>query len=389
MSSTRHQSPSADPDTAPERHTSDPSIAGINIGLNVIGRVARNRTDPQRRAMVWIHNYALHTRLTADMLSEDLDLSRAEIRAALSDPLFPHMTKFVEKTAALRARFEAQLPRICTNRVSETVRLAMLEAYEDSVFSLCVGPERVGKTTPFFDLFLRQYMDCGIFFTSPESRDMRSYIAAWATALGITTTRAKKNDLMRDQVCKTMETGIIRLVCMDEAQRNFPTDLAGAFPEKIEFQRTVWDTAEISRRARLGRDKGGGIGIVNMVTPQFEHDLCTALDTNRRWKPGQFEGRMRRSHTPDTLTETEVRAIARHHAADFDPASIDTLVAVTLASPGLLGFLGNVIGKIRFMVRHQNKEVSPALVAEAARIMLRGTTTERKAKERAAKAKQA
>lgn len=387
MSSTRYQSTSADPDTANERHLSDPTIAGINIGLNIIGRVARNRTEAERRAMVWVHNYALHTRITADMLSEDLEFSRAEIRAALSDPGFEHMGRFVDQVKKLRGVFEANLPVICDNRVSETVRLSMLEASEDSVPVMCVGPERVGKTTPFFDLFLRHYMDVGIFFTCPESRDMRSYMIAWATALGVTTGTTKKNDQLRGQVCKTMETGIVSLVCQDEAQRNFPTDLAGTYPEKIEFQRNIWDVAELCRRARLGRKQAGGLGIVSMVTPQFEQDLCTAMETNRRWKPGQYEGRMRRRHTPDTLTREEVRAIVLHLASDFDGACIDMLTDVCLASPGLLGFLSNVVGKVRFMIRNEGRVLSTALVADAARIMLKGTTTERKAKAKAGVAK--
>jgi hypothetical protein len=74
-------------------------------------------------------------------------------------------------------------------------------------------------------------------------------------------------------------------------------------------------------------------------------------------------------------------------ADEFDEASLDQLVAVALASPGLLGFLGNVVGKIRYKARKELRSICPELVNESAREMLQGTLTEKRGKEKAAKLK--
>jgi len=362
-----------------------PLVQGINIGLNTIARVARARTVPQQRCMVWLHNYARLTQLTADSLGTDLGMSQVEIREALTDPGCTHVERFSKAVVSLREKFEAALPKLVRNRVFRAVENGMEEAACDKVFGLIIGPERIGKSEAFLDSYLRNYMDRGIIVTCPESRDQRSFVSVLAFALGIRASRQKKNDHIREQVITALSSGIIDVVCLDEIQRAWPADLVKNFPEKIEFLRTIWDTSELTRRARRGRDGGGGIAILGCATPQFADDLNTAILENRRWKPGQFEGRMRRTYTPDTLTENEVRNIARHMAPEFDEATLDQLTTITLASTGLLGFLGNVIGKIRYVARHESRAVTPDLVQESARAMLRGTITERRAKDAAKK----
>lgn len=384
MSSTRYKS---DNDSfAPDHSLSHARITGIAIGLNTIGRVARARTEHERHCMVWLHNYARMMQLTADSLAGDLSLTRIEIREALTDPDCQHMPKFCASVSRQREQFEAAIPRLVRNRVFRAVESGMEEAAEDKVFGLIIGPERIGKSEAFLDTYLRKYMHRGIMVNCPESRDTRSFISLIAAALGINTSRAKKNDYIREQVMATFATGVIDLLCLDEIQRAWPSDLAKNFPEKIEFLRTIWDNAELLRRARRGRDGGGGLAITGCATPQFSNDLNTAITENVRWKPGQFEGRMRRTHTPETLTEHEVRNVARSMAPEFDEPSIEQLTNITLASTGLLGFLGNVVGKIRYVARHENRAVTPDLVNESARAMLRGTITESKAKSAAAKA---
>ena len=384
MSSTRY---TTDPDSfSQERHLASGRIAGINIGLNTIGRVARARTEHERHCMVWLHNYARMMQLTADSLGDDLGLLQIEIREALTDPECKHVAKFCAAVDALRSKFETAIPRLVRNRVFRSVENGMEEAADDKVFGLIIGPERVGKSEAFLDTYLRKYMHRGILISCPESRDMRTFVSVVAAALGISATRAKKNDYIREQVITTFASGVIDVICLDEIQRVWPTDLAKMFPEKIEFLRTIWDNAELNRRARRGRDGGGGIAILGCATPQFADDLNTAISENRRWKPGQFEGRMRRTYTPETLTEHEVRTIARHMAPEFDDPSLDQITTVTLASTGLLGFLGNVVGKIRYKSRKEDRPVTPELVRESAKEMLQGTLTERRAKDAAKKA---
>ena len=383
MSSTRYAS---DPsDFSAERALAHSSIQGINIGLNVIARVSRARTVPQTRAMIWLHNYARLMGLTADQLTRDLALPTVEIRDALTNPAADCIDRFTTAVANLRSQYESRLPSLVKNRIFRTVRSGILEAAQDKVFGIIVGPERIGKSEAFLDTYLREFMDRAILISCPEGRDMRSFTTELAKALGIPLSRAKKNEHYREQISTTFATGAIEAIFIDEVQRIWPSDLERHMPEKIEFLRTLWDQAELQRRARRGTHDTGGLSIIGCATPQFSTDLNTALDSNRRWKPGQFEGRMRRTYTPETLTENEVRQIARYMAPDFDAAAIDTVTAVSLASPGLLGFLGNVIGKVRFLARDESRPITPDLINDAARRMLQGTATERKAREAAAK----
>ncbi len=384
MSSTRYAS---DPsDFSPERHLASAKITGINIGLNIIGRVARARTPDQRRSMVWLHNYARLRQLTADALGSELNLSHYEIRDALTNPASDSIDKFCEAVSKARSEFESNLPRLAKNRIFRKTRDAMREAHEDKIMGLVIGAERIGKSEAFLDTYLREFMDRGILISCPEGRDMRSFSVAICQALGITVNSAKKNEALREQIIGTFDTGVIEILCLDEVQRIWPTDLQRQMPEKIEFLRTLWDKAEMGRRVRRGCDAGGGLAIAGCATPQFSNDLNTALEENTRWKPGQFEGRMRRTYLPDTLTQHEVREIARLVAPDFDDPALDRVTTVTLASAGLLGFLGNIVGRIRYMARTEKRPITPDLIDEASREMLRGTITERKAKDAAAKA---
>lgn len=378
MSSTRYAPADANPESAPERHLASAAIAGINVGLHIIGRVARHRTPEQRRALVWIHNYARILQLTADSLSEQLDLPRAAINEALTNPSLPaaELDAFVERQRRLRARFEADLPVLVRTRVTRVVALGIAEAAEDRVLSQIVGPERVGKSEAFQDEFHRHWMDRGILINCPQSRDMRSFTSRIAHALGIAVNNNKKNDLISEQISATFATGILEVICIDEGHNLWPKDLATQRPERLEFLRDLWDVAEINRRARRGVDRGGGLGIAICATPQFAADMNTAINVSGRWKPGQLEGRLRRNHTPDTLTRHEVAKIARFHAPEFDEQALNTLVDVTLASPGLLGFLVNVVGKVRFEHRHRGKPITSATVEVCSRKMLRGTAIE-------------
>lgn len=381
MSSTRYAS---DPDRfAPERFLASAKISGINIGLNVIGRVARARTTPQKRAMVWLHNYSRLMGLTADSLTHELGLPASEIRDNLTNPDAEGIERFVAAVQTMRATYESRLPSLVKNRIYRSVRSGINEAAQDKTFGIIIGPERVGKSEAFLDLYLRHYMDRAILISCPEGRDVRSFFAAIAQTLGITVNLNKKAGGLREKILSVFSTGVLEGIFIDEMQRTWPSDLVRHMPEKIEFLRTLWDTAELQRRARRGADNGGGLAVIGCATPQFADDLNTAILSNERWKPGQFEGRMRRTYTPEALTDAEVRDIARFMAPEMDDASIQQLTTVTLASPGLLGFLGNVVGKARWLA--EGGTVTPEIVRDAARRMLQGSSTEKKAKAVAAK----
>ena len=52
----------------------DRARTGIEIGLNIVCRVGRTRSEPERRAMIWCANYARLLGLNADQLAERLRL---------------------------------------------------------------------------------------------------------------------------------------------------------------------------------------------------------------------------------------------------------------------------------------------------------------------------
>src|SRR5438128_1954686 len=105
MSSTRYASPTSNPDESPERHLASGRLRGISIGLNIVARVARVLPEHERDAMFWLHNFARLRDLTADALSSELQLERAEIRRALTDPACDR-GQFVRRVSELRIRFE-------------------------------------------------------------------------------------------------------------------------------------------------------------------------------------------------------------------------------------------------------------------------------------------
>ena len=375
MSSTRHAMTLDAAENANERHLSDPRITGINVGLLAIGRTAPTRTTDQLRAAVWLFNYARLRQRTADALADDLDMSRHEIRDALTKPDCEHLDRFVAIVSELRAHFEANLPELHETTVTKRVRRGVREAAEDGVLSLVFGPYRIGKTAPFKREFLARYMDRAIYIDCPPGNDMRGFTSAIARAMGVSTNSGKKNDHIREQIANTAASGVIDLIFIDEGQYLWPRKVE-LFPEKIQFLRHLWDAADFQRAAN---PDAHGLGFAVCATPQFASDLEAAIEGP--WAAGQVEGRLRRTYTGDTLTTEEIEGIARSQAPEFSTASIAKLVAVTRASAGLLGFLTNVIGKARFIARVEERSITADLVKEAAQEMLAGTAIEKRAKE--------
>src|ERR1041384_8088200 len=156
---TRYASTPEGSESAPERFLASGKLRGINIGLNVITRVARVRPERERKAMIWLHNYARLENLTADALSDELDLSKPDIRAALTDPDFD-LSRFVRQVEALRKKFEDGLPDLVqtksTKILNEGLHMAkkMLKPIE------VIGLTRMGKSIPGFNWYLRNRMEC-------------------------------------------------------------------------------------------------------------------------------------------------------------------------------------------------------------------------------------
>src|SRR5690349_4714836 len=93
-------------------HLASGELMGIKIGMNHVTHMARVRTEAERSAMLWLTNYAHLRDLTADALSVEVGLTKAEIREALTKP-DARLESFTRQVNKLRDKFEReQIPAL-------------------------------------------------------------------------------------------------------------------------------------------------------------------------------------------------------------------------------------------------------------------------------------
>jgi AAA domain len=372
MSSTRYAETPEGSDAAPERLLASAKLRGINIGLNVITRVARVRSPEERSAMIWLHNYARLQNLTADALSGELDLDKPVIRAALTDP-DADLSRFVRQVATLRKKFEASLPTLADIEPSRVVREGLNMALRRRKIVEIVGMTREGKTVPALDWFRRNAMDRGIYFDCPSEQNDRDFFFAFLAALGISGGTNKKNNQATPQIRACFGTGMIELIVLDEGHRLWPQDLKKR-PSRIEFLRSLYDARNPAQ-----------IGVAIITTPQHTISMNIALDPkagNPRWAPGQWEGRAIPFHLPDVVSDADLRAVARHHAPDFADGMIDALVMHAKATQGFCGAMVNAIELAREKADNRgSKKVTPDILLAAQKQMVAGTKVGQAAKQ--------
>jgi hypothetical protein len=383
MSSTRHAAPGTDPDAAPERNLSSPKLRGLQIGLNVITRVGRVRKPNERAAMIWLHNYARLQNLTADSLSDDLDLSKPEIRAALTDPE-ADLARFVRQVELVRHRFEVALPKIYPTAPAAIVQEGLTLALKRRKIVEIIGPTREGKTEPALDWFRRNAMDRGIYLNCPSDETDRTFYFEIARALGITFSPAKKSSQIIPQILGCLGTGMIELVVIDEGHFLWPSN-PKAKPKRLEFLRSCYDAKNPAQ-----------IGLVVITTPQHTLSMNLALDPgkgNPRWAPGQWEGRAIPFHLPRNeygpggevvkyaVSDADLEGVARHHAPDFTEGMIHGLVLHAKNTEGFFGAMVNAIELARFKAEARGlSKVTPNILIDAQKQMVAGTRIGQSAK---------
>jgi hypothetical protein len=368
MSSTRYAPNGADPDAAPERFLASGKLRGIQIGLNVITRVGRVRTPRERSAMIWLHNYARLQNLTADALSDELDLNKPEIRAALTDPE-ADLARFVRQVEIVKQKFEADLPALADIKPARKVREGLTMALQRKKIVEIVGLTREGKTAPALDWFRRHAMDRGIYLNCPSDQTERSFILEFARVLGIGATTSKKASQITPQIRGCLGKGMIELIVMDEGHHLWPLD-SKAKPSRIEFLRSLYDLHNPAQ-----------IGVVVITTPQHTISMNLALAKNLRWAPGQWEGRAIPFHLPDIVSDADLRAVAKHHASDFSDGMIEALVLHAKATAGFCGAMVNAIELARFKTEARGlTKVTDNILLEAQKQMTAGTRIAQMAK---------
>ncbi len=362
--STRHASPDAP--FSPERGLSSPRIAGINIGLNIVCRTAFAHPEPMRRAMIWLANYAHAHRTTADALSQQIGISKGDIRAALTNADFEDTALFIERVQAFRASWEATLPNtLVETEVTREVNRAMGYALKRTKIIEIVGKTRMGKSESARLHWLR-HLDRCLWFDCPEDDTERGFFYELAAALGIGVSSAKKTGLFRAQTKACFGPGGIECLIVDEAHRLWPSDVR-AKPKRIEFLRAIYND-------------GRGCSVVIIGTPQHTDSLNTSLDLAGRWAPGQYEGRVVRFHLQETMTKPDLRAVARHHAPEATLEAIEALVEQALATQGYCGAMVETI----HLARDIYGSLDIQAITRAQLQQARGSRIEALAKARAA-----
>lgn len=335
MSSTRYAAPGSDPDDNSERHLSSKKLKGINIGLNVVCRVARVHKPEVAAAMIWLTNYANLKMLTADALSDELDLGKEEIRKVLSNAEADSQTvaRFQMKVAALRGAFDAERNRrrMVDSSVRTEIRYAVSYALEEQCPVEIIAKTRMGKTDSAREEYF-DHMHEAVWINCPSDESETAFMCDLAHVLGLSTGGGKKTVQMRQQIKGVFATGMINLLFVDEGHFLFPADTRkDSKPRRLEFLRELFDM------------RGGHQGIVILATPQYSLSLNILIERSPRWAPGQWDGRVVRFHCRDTMNDGELTEIARWHAPDAEPDAIGQLVLMAKATEGFAGKMVNAI----------------------------------------------
>lgn len=375
MNNERSTAAAADPDLVPERFLCKSKLRGISIGLNVVCRVARIRSNPEARAMIWTVNYARYRGITADALADEFDLDKAYIRSCLTDP-DADLARFVAHVAIVRDRFESALVEPVATKPVVVVRAAFDCALNEHALVESIGNTRMGKTKAgALPLYLRNLDRC-VWLDCPSDDNKRTFLWELGAALGVGGGINKEVGLVRSQVAAVFATGMIDLLIVDEGHYLWPNCIK-AKPERLEFL-----------RCEVHRD--GKVGVLVIATPQFAESMQLALAENERWAPGQWDGRVIRYHLPETMTDADLEAVARHHAPDFSAAMIAGLVAQAKACSGFAGLMVNTIIRARLDAKIAGEStITMERLMEAQKQMARGTRIEALAKTHAARSKPA
>jgi biotin operon repressor len=369
MPNTRHAKPDADPDASPERNLASGKLRGIQIGLNIICRITPVRSERERKAMIWLYNYAHIRHLTADQLTEELGIGRAEIREALTDP-DANPAQFVRAVEALRSKFDAGLGAIYLTGNARQTQEGMALAAKRHVPVEIVGHTRMGKTESAWHFYLRHYMDRGIFLSCPPDEAERTFLFDMARRLGIGTGGGKKAGQVLPQIRACFGRGKIEFLVIDEGHFLWPADTR-VKPKRLEHVRALYDMFHPSE-----------VGIVVLATPQFTINMNAALAHNKRWAPGQWDGRVIRYHYKDTMTDADLEGVARQHAPDFTDDMIASLVLQAKATEGFCGMMVNTIMLAREKAEVRGEaRVTRALLTEAQQQMVSGTRIAEMAKK--------
>lgn len=356
MSSTRYANPGNNPDESPERYLASGKLRGISIGMNIVTRVAHVLSEPERAAMIWLTNYAHLRDLTADALCTELQMEKAEIRSALTDPEADRK-RFILRVEELRSKFEASLPGLANTVILRKVRNAVKFGASTPQIIEIIGKTRIGKSESGKAEFLRR-MDRAAWLHTPKGQN-REFIFELARSLGIAvgSTSLKAAQIV-PKIIACFGPNRINMLFVDEGHRLWPHDLR-TDPYRIDFLRDLWELH--------------GVTVIVLATPQYSESMSAAMQDNPRWAPGQWDGRVQRFHLPDTMSDEDLGKVARYHFPDATDDIVHQLVDQAKASEGFCGAMVKAIERAKFMAAVEEKPVSLNYIKLAQKELAKGT----------------
>jgi len=322
----------------PEKFMSHPKVSGINIGLNVVVRNGRSRNEKERASLIWLHNYARLRGVTADGLSEEIQIDRNDITHALTNPDY-NLDPFVATVTDVRTNFDRTRRRLYPTTGCKLIHKVVRFAADKSNPCEIIGKWRSGKTWPAWEAFLDN-MHRALWFLCPSGNDTRDFFSEFARHASIGVGTIYKPGQLRPKLLSLFGKNAIELLITDEAQRLWPTTNSRngtmAYPRRLEFERDIYDMFIPAQ-----------VGIVNLCTPQHSEMMSKALAKHELWAPGQWEGRAQGWAIPETMTDEELEGVARWHGPDLADNATGPLLDFAKSSEGYIGSMVKAIERAR------------------------------------------
>ncbi len=347
------------------RHTAEGAevaragLNNIHVGLNVTVRITRDRTERERDAIRWLAAYILRDKLTTDEACKQLDAEVVDIRAALTNPE-ADVRALVGKIQSLRSVLEMNLRAPAETQDRLDIEEAFDFAQENGALVEFIALTRTGKTT-VADWLHCQNLGRAVLVDCTSAESYAAFIECVARGCGISLSRAHKGkgvEKLEAAIEAMLGAGGIGTLIIDEGHYLWPTNIK-LKPKRIEYVRKLWD--------RMKRK----LAIFILSTPQSVLSSNQALGSeqergNKRWSPGQWEGRINRYFpSRDKASDADIAAVARWHCPEGSQAVIDLMVRHAKASPGFYGAMTNALDRARHKARRSGEKFTLKHLADA------------------------
>jgi hypothetical protein len=339
----------------------------IQVGINLVARVARTRPPRERDALLWLANYAHREQLTADTLTDHLQCERADIRAALTNPT-AGIKHIVSRIESLRAIMDAKLRDPADTAFSRLIKKACRYAMEKGVITEVIAKTRMGKTQCADAIHLRN-LHRAIYVSCPATESYSDWIFALGRAAGVSVGGGKRVTQIEAQLRSMFGKGAFNFLLVDEGHYLWPTDIT-LKPKRVEFLRSLWD------------ENKGGVGITVLSTPQALLSANQATAKSKRWAPGQWEGRVVRFSFDEAIEEDDHYKVAKWHCPEGDKSIHRQLVIFAKITPGFYGQMVNALELARFEASEAKTPLTAEIVRAAQKQMIKGTELEKALKEK-------